>query len=198
MNGTVAERLHARDNTHTTSDRQPRRVVELTGFGVLHDGTTFGVTVLDLSYDGCKVQSQLALMPGLRLKFSIVSLGRAIDAVVRWYKDGQAGLRFNPDEEAQPEQRPRRHRRIEVRAQISLRRQGRHHYFAQLFDLAPTGCKVEFVERPRPGEMLWAKFEGLEALEARVCWVNGFFGGIEFVRPIYPAVFDLLLTKLTA
>ena len=30
------------------------------------------------------------------------------------------------------------------------------------------------MERPQAGETLWAKFQGLDAVEARVCWVDGF------------------------
>jgi hypothetical protein len=33
-------------------------------------------------------------------------------------------------------------------------------------------------------ELLWAKFDGLDAFESRVCWVDGFYGGLEFVRPM--------------
>jgi hypothetical protein len=58
------------------------------------------------------------------------------------------------------------------------------------------GCRIEFIERARPGEMLWVKFEGLDSLEAAVRWADGFYGGVEFARPIYPAVFELLLARL--
>ena len=40
------------------------------------------------------------------------------------------------------------------------------------------------------------KFEGLEAMDAEVCWVQGFQAGLRFERPIHPAVFDLLLARL--
>jgi hypothetical protein len=41
------------------------------------------------------------------------------------------------------------------------------------------------------------KFDGLEALEAEVCWVDGFVAGLQFDKPIHPAVFDLLLERLS-
>ena len=47
-------------------------------------------------------------------------------------------------------------------------------------------------------EIVWVKFEGLEALEAMVCWVDGFAAGLEFQRPVHPAVFDVLLQRLAA
>jgi hypothetical protein len=42
------------------------------------------------------------------------------------------------------------------------------------------------------------KFDGLEAIEAEVCWVEGFVAGLQFDKPIHPAVFDLLLHRLGA
>lgn len=187
-----------RSATGVTSvqDREFRRDVELGGFGVLPDGTTFSLTVLNLSYDGCKVQTELALLPGIKLKVSILGLGRAVEAAVRWYKNGCAGLKFDPEDEQEPSQTPRSYERIDLTAQLSLRRHGRQHYEARLFDLTPKGCRVEFVERPKCGETVWAKLDTFDSIEAVVRWVDGFDGGLEFVRPIYPAVFDLLLTRL--
>lgn len=198
MNGArpAADRLRTTGGDEAQGSREPRRNVELKGFGLLEDGRTFAISVIDLSYDGCKVETDLALLPGLTLKVSILGARGAVPAVVRWCSDGRAGLRFNPEEEPEPAQTPREHERIDLHAQISLRRPGRQQYVARLFDLATSGCKVEFIERPRPDERLWVKFDGLDAIEARVCWVDGFYGGLEFLRPIYPAVFDLLLARL--
>jgi hypothetical protein len=65
-----------------------------------------------------------------------------------------------------------------------------------LHDLTVAGCKVEFVERPRPGDVFWVKWDGLEAIEATVAWVEGFCGGLKFARPLYPAVFETLVSRL--
>lgn len=177
------------------NDREPRWSVELKGYGALHDGTTFGVTVVNLSYDGCQVKTELALLPGVKFNFSVLGFSGASEATVRWYNDGQAGLKFSFADILKPET-PRKHQRFEVSAELSLRRIGRQRYQGRLFDVTPTGCKVEFVERPRPEEMLWVKFDGLDAIEATVRWVDGFYGGLEFSRPIYPSVFELLLARL--
>jgi hypothetical protein len=115
---------------------------------------------------------------------------------VCWCADGAAGLRFAPDDVPKKDQTPRAEQRLELSAEIALRRPGRQHYQARIFDLSRTGCRIEFVERPRVGELVWAKFDGLDALEAEVRWMDGFFGGIEFKRAIYPAVFELLLARL--
>jgi len=40
------------------------------------------------------------------------------------------------------------------------------------------------------------KFDGIEAMDAEVCWLEGFTAGLRFVRPMHPAVFDLLVERL--
>jgi hypothetical protein len=180
----------------TDSGRQPRRAVVLEGFGLLPDGATFAISVCDLSYDGCKVETALALLAGVKLKLSILRLGGALDATVRWYKDGRAGLQFSNNGGSEESRVPRRHERIRLEGEVSIRRTGRRNYQCRMFDLTPMGCRIEFIERARPGEMLWVKFEGLDSLEAAVRWADGFYGGVEFARPIYPAVFELLLARL--
>lgn len=54
----------------------------------------------------------------------------------------------------------------------------------------------DFVDRPDVGEHVWVKFDGLEAIEATVCWIAGFKAGLKYTKPIHPAVFDLLLTRV--
>ena len=38
--------------------------------------------------------------------------------------------------------------------------------------------------------------DGLEALECHICWVRGYTAGVEFLKTIHPAVFDMLLNRL--
>lgn len=63
-------------------------------------------------------------------------------------------------------------------------------FSVRLFDASPKGCKTEFVERPKVGDRVWLKFDGLEGLEASVRWLDGAYGGVEFDRPLHSAVFD--------
>ena len=65
-----------------------------------------------------------------------------------------------------------------------------------VYDISPQGCRIEFVDRPRLDEIVWVKFEGLDAIESTICWLRGPEAGVEFVRPIYPAVFDSLVRRL--
>jgi hypothetical protein len=191
------ERLQAPERKSVPSNRarELRRTVEFPGHVLCENGEITSVDVLDLSYDGCCVETPVEIPAGSTVKFSVVGLG-SHDAQVRWYADGKAGLSFAIHASWEREFKPRNVDRIALTADISLRRVGRQHYRARVFDVSPDGCKVEFVERPRLDELVWVKFDHLEALEAAVCWVDGFLGGVKFLRPIYPSVYELLLSKL--
>lgn len=93
-------------------------------------------------------------------------------------------------------QAPRKSPRVSTAAMVKLRRRGHHNFTVQVFDLSREGCKLEFLERPQLDETVWVKFEGLELLEATVCWVEGLHVGVAFARPIHPAVFDMILSRL--
>jgi hypothetical protein len=90
----------------------------------------------------------------------------------------------------------RRSERVALDAGVSLRRPGQLAYRVKIFDASQHGCRLEFVERPKLEEQLWVKFDGLQPLEAEVCWVQGFTVGVNFVQPIHPAVFDRLVAGL--
>jgi PilZ domain. len=93
-------------------------------------------------------------------------------------------------------QRPRRNARVALQAEVQLRRSGQRHYRVDVHDVSPDGCRLEFIERPRLDEMVWVKFDTIDSLEANVCWVSGHDVGVEFVRPIHPAVFEDLVRRL--
>jgi hypothetical protein len=176
-----------------SSDRRP---VRMTGFAVTKDRTAIDIHLIDLSYEGCRITTAGELAAGQRIKLSIPRSG-VIDAEVRWAKDGEAGLVFGNQEDGAPRpQTPRKHSRIPVDAEVSLRRPGHSNFRVRVFDASASGCNIEFVQRPRAEDRVWIKFDGLEALEAEVCWVEGFRAGLSFVKPIHPAVFDLLLERL--
>jgi hypothetical protein len=92
-------------------------------------------------------------------------------------------------------QRPRRNARVALQAEVQLRRSGQRHYRVDVHDVSPDGCRLEFVERPRLDEMVWIKFDTI-SIEANVCWVRENDVGVEFVRPIHPAVFEDLVRRL--
>lgn len=87
--------------------------------------------------------------------------------------------------------------RIPLNAEVLLRRSSQNNYRVRIFDASVDGGKIEFIERPALDERLWVKFEGLEAIEATVCWIEGHVVGIEFERAIHPAVFQHLVAKIS-
>ena len=98
----------------------------------------------------------------------------------------------------EPEPRPRRSTRVAINAEVILRRSGQNNYRVKVYDVSKEGCKVEFVDRPTLDELVWVKFEGLEAMESLVCWVRGPRAGLEFRRPFYAPVYETLLRRHNA
>src|SRR5687767_3993935 len=83
------------------------------------------------------------------------------------------------------------HRKV-LDAEVRLRRTGSHGFRVRVLDASSQGCKVEFVERPAVAERVWVKFDGLEAIEGTVRWVEGHTGGVQFDRRLHEAVFQRL------
>jgi hypothetical protein len=164
------------------------------GHAILHDDVLTDVTVLDLSYEGCRLESSIALEVGERIRFS-VSGRAAVNADVRWIAGRMAGVRFETIKDSPKQYWPRRSERIEIHAQVVLRRRSHLPYQVPLLDFSTHGCKVEYVERPEVGELVRLKVEGLEALEAEVCWVEPPVAGIRFLGPIHSAVFAMLVER---
>lgn len=183
-----------RGNRADLISRAERRVVELRAYAVRFDDSILDLRVVDLSYDGCAVESTLRLIPGELLKLSVLGRG-FVKATVRWYKGRKAGLLFDAKRRI-PDQQERKAERLHIIAEVSLRRAGRINYSVRTSDLTRFGCKCEFVERPDIGERVWLKFGGLESLEAEVCWIAESSLGLKFKTPIHPAVFDLLLERV--
>ena len=181
----------------TPIERRERRPVSMRGFALRGDGAAIEVLLLDLSYDGCGIETSAELHAGENLQLSVLERG-GIDATVRWCRDGKAGLVFAAaaaDEPEQP-QHPRIAERTAISADVAMRRLGHANYRVQVFDLSPNGCKIELMETPRIGEHVLIRFDGLEVMDAEVCWVEGRTAGARFEKPFHPAVFVLLVARL--
>lgn len=182
------------ENPDSELRRDERRPVELAAYLVRSNKKIIDVKVVDLSYDGCAIYTVVPLVPGEKIKLSVLGRG-AISAVVRWYSGRRAGLLF----QGAPPSRtrwPRKAERIDVSAEISLRRSGRVSFRVAVLDVTRFGCRCEFVERPTTYEHVTVKFDGLQAIPAVVCWIEEFSLGVMFKNPLHPAVFDLLVTRL--
>jgi hypothetical protein len=176
--------------------RDERRLVELNGYVIRSCKTIVDVKVLDLSYDGCSITTLVPLSAGEKVKLSVLGRG-AISASVRWYTARKAGLLFETGRVGKTKW-PRKEERVKVIAEVSLRRSGRLSYRVSTFEMTRFGCSCEFVERPAVYERLWVKFDGLDPIEATVCWVESSSLGLMYTHPVHPAVFDLLLARLNS
>lgn len=176
-------------------DRDTRRDVELNGYLIRSDKSIVDIKIVDLSYDGCGIRTLVPLTPGEKLKLTVLGRG-AINATVRWYSARKAGLVFRPDPGPKPRW-PRKAERIAINAEVMLRRAGRVSFRVLAFDITRFGCKCEFVERPTVYERVFVKLDALDSLEAVVCWVEGSSVGLMFKKPVHPAVFDMVLMRLS-
>lgn len=185
-----------RPESHSNVPRGDRRSVEIRGFAKLQDGSRIPVVLVNLSYDGCAMETPVPLEPGTSLHLS-TRVGE-LDAEVRWCSGTEAGLHFkmqSSEQSHEPVQAQRESERIPVTLGARMKRFGRGGYEVPVSDVSGTGCKVEFADRPDVGETVSIKFDGLDSLEATVRWVAGRNCGLDFVNPIHPAILDMLLHR---
>jgi hypothetical protein len=196
MEASVSKPVHTSEVVAAEAhrERQERRPVRMHGHIALEDGTTTEAVLVDLSYEGCSIETPAELSVDQPVTLSVLRRG-AIEAVVRWASEGKAGLYFKALV-GEKQQQPRAAKRVSVDAEVMLRRLGQNNYRVRLYDLSPEGCRVELIERPREGEHLLIRFEGVEALDAEVCWVNDFVAGLHFEKSFHPAVFELMVERL--
>jgi len=87
--------------------------------------------------------------------------------------------------------------RFATGTQIHARRIPGVNFEIPLDNVSPGGCRLEMIEECQVGEDVIARFPELEPMGARVRWTLGMTAGLEFVRPIHPAVFGSLLDRLS-
>ena len=66
---------------------------------------------------------------------------------------------------------------------------------AEVLNLSVDGFMAESDLKLEPGANVWLKLPGLEALHARIAWMEGPMAGCEFVRPLHPAVLDMVVRR---
>lgn len=87
----------------------------------------------------------------------------------------------------------RRAARREVVLGAGLRQRGAHAVTIQVLDLSTHGFRAATHLDLMIGSDVWLKMPGLESLHARVAWMQGHIMGCEFVRPLHPAVLDMVV-----
>lgn len=94
------------------------------------------------------------------------------------------------------EKHSRKADRVMLRAHVDIRRPGDHRYKVVIEDFSPQGCRVEIPVYVDEGDSIYISLPGLETIEGTVRWKKDWQIGIEFIRPLYPAVFDMMRKKM--
>jgi hypothetical protein len=87
----------------------------------------------------------------------------------------------------------RRAGRADVVMGAALRQRGAHAVTVQILDLSTHGFRAATHLNLMVGSDIWLKLPGLESLHGRVVWMRGHLMGCEFVRPLHPAVMDMVV-----
>ena len=175
--------------------RRERRPIDVRGYLMRAGGHRHSVVLMNLNCGGCGIQTPVELSPGESVKLSVLER-EPIPAIVRWCRNGKAGLDFEAAAEQPKTLVERVALRVEVMGDVSLRAAGKNSYRVRVLDLSTNGCKVELVDVPRNGDRMRVKFDGIESLDAEVCWVESHCAGLKFERQLHPGVLDLLAARL--
>ena len=96
---------------------------------------------------------------------------------------------------AGPARKGRRAERVPVELGAGLRQRGASGVTVQIMDLSTDGFKVATHLELYPGTDVWLRLPGLEACHAQVMWSEGHYVGCAFVRPLHPAVLDMIVAR---
>ena len=90
----------------------------------------------------------------------------------------------------------RKAERVPLHADIDFRRTGEHRWRVNIVDVSPQGCRVELPVRVAADDKIWITFPGLEAIQGKIAWVDEWIAGVEFDRPLYPSVFEMVEQRM--
>lgn len=94
-----------------------------------------------------------------------------------------------------PQRKGRRVDRVSIELGAGLRQRGASGVSVQIMDLSTDGFRVATHLELYPGTDVWLRLPGLEPSHARVVWCEGHFCGCVFVRPLHPAVLQMIVAK---
>lgn len=89
-------RMQLQERAHHRIKRSERFIVNLTAVATRTDGSIIRVHLWNMSYEGCQMETQRALLVGERIKLNLPGLGE-VSAEVRWATKDQAGVCFELD-----------------------------------------------------------------------------------------------------
>ena len=90
---------------------------------------------------------------------------------------------------------PRNAERTHCEIGAAMRQRGASGVSVQIIDLSTHGFRASTHLDLQKGADVWLKLPGLEALHARVAWMSGYLVGCAFVRPLHPAVLQMVVRK---
>ena len=96
---------------------------------------------------------------------------------------------------SQPQNKGRRAERVPVALGAGLRQRGASGITVQIMDLSTDGFRVASHLDLAVGTDVWLRLPGLEPSHGRVVWSDNNLLGCVFVRPLHPAVVDMLVAK---
>jgi hypothetical protein len=102
-------------------------------------------------------------------------------------------MEFTAQLSTEPGSDGRRVRRADVVLGAGLRQRGAHAVTVQIVDLSTDGFRAATHLELFADTDIWLKLPGLESLHARVVWMRGHMLGAQFVRPLHPAVLDMVV-----
>jgi hypothetical protein len=91
--------------------------------------------------------------------------------------------------------RPRNADRVPVAVQANLRQRGASAVSVQILDLSTHGFQVDTHLSLQIGAQIWLRLPALEAMPARVAWIEGHRAGCAFDRPLHPAVVSMIVAR---
>lgn len=94
-----------------------------------------------------------------------------------------------------PAARPRQAERTPVDIGAGLRQRGASGVSVEIVDLSTHGFRASTHLDLQPGTDVWLKLPGLEAMHSHVAWTDGHWVGCEFVRPLHPAVLQMVVRR---
>ena len=90
----------------------------------------------------------------------------------------------------------RRAERRKIDASVQFR-SGTKRANVNVRDISRFGARIGGVYLARIGDHFWLKLPMIEAIEARVAWVEDFEFGCEFTRPLSEIVFDNISRQIS-
>lgn len=94
-----------------------------------------------------------------------------------------------------PTRRNRKAERTPVSFGAALRQRGASGITVQITDLSTDGFRVATHLQLVVGTDVWLRLPGLEASHARVVWAKGQSVGCAFIRPLHPAVLEMIVAN---